>query len=84
MTGVWTTEAGVCKNVPGSQRAGLSTESGCQSKPEQHYALARELSSSGKEDCSLLVAVILYNLRMAQWNDSAYDWTIEFDEQVKN
>ena len=55
-----------------------------KASPEQHYALARELS--GLRERGLLIVGsgnIVHNLRMAQWNDSAYDWTIEFDEQVK-
>ncbi len=54
-------------------------------KPEYHYALAQELKALRKRGVLIIGSGnIVHNLRMVQWNQSAYDWAIEFDETIKS
>jgi len=50
-----------------------------------HYALGRELR--GLRDHGILVVGsgnIVHNLRLMVWEDTAYDWALEFDEKVRH
>ena len=53
--------------------------------PSQHYALAQELGALRSRGVLLMGSGnIVHNLRMVQWQEGAYDWAVEFDEQVKS
>ncbi len=53
-------------------------------KPEQHLELAKQLAALRKKGIMIMGSGnIVHNLGMAQWNDSKYDWAVEFDQKVK-
>jgi 4,5-DOPA dioxygenase extradiol len=52
--------------------------------PAFHYALGKELR--GLRDRGVLIVGsgnIVHNLRAVVWQDTAFDWAIEFDERIK-
>ncbi len=52
--------------------------------PEYHYNLSRELSELRKKGVLIIGSGnIVHNLGMMQWNNTAYDWAKDFDEQIK-
>lgn len=53
-------------------------------KPEYHYELAKELAALRKRGVLIIGSGnIVHNLRMAQWNETSYEWAIEFDATIK-
>ncbi len=52
-------------------------------EPQDHYELGMQLRSL-KNKGVLIVGSgnIVHNLMMLSWQDTAYDWTVEFDEEV--
>ena len=54
-------------------------------EPAKHYELASQLKEL-REDGVLILGSgnIVHNLRMARFDDSAYDWAIDFDARVAN
>lgn len=51
-----------------------------QAKPEEHYALAKELAILRSKGLLIMGSGnIVHNLRTMQMVDGAYDWAIEFD-----
>lgn len=51
---------------------------------QQHYDFARQLQSLREEGVLILGSGnIVHNLRMVIFEDTAYDWAVEFDQQVK-
>ncbi len=52
--------------------------------PQEHYDLGRQLKSLRNEGVLILGSGnVVHNLRILNWNDSAYDWAVEFDTLVK-
>ncbi|HSY62343.1 MAG TPA: 4,5-DOPA dioxygenase extradiol [Cytophaga sp.] len=53
-------------------------------KPEEQYALAQDLYELRKRGVLIIGSGnIVHNLRMIQWNDTAYDWADAFNTSVK-
>ena len=53
-------------------------------EPEAHYELARDLRALRKRGVLILGSGnIVHNLGRIVWQDTAYDWAVEFDERVK-
>ena len=52
--------------------------------PASHYELGRELRGLRKKGVLILGSGnIAHNLREMAWEDSAYDWALEFDARIK-
>ena len=52
--------------------------------PACHYELGRELGKLRRKGVLILGSGnIVHNLREMEWADTAYDWALEFDAQVK-
>jgi 4,5-DOPA dioxygenase extradiol len=52
--------------------------------PAPHYELGRELRGLRKKGVLILGSGnIVHNLREMVWEDTAYDWALEFDAQIK-
>jgi len=52
--------------------------------PALHYELGRELRGLRKKGVLIIGSGnIVHNLREIAWEDSAYDWALEFDDQIK-
>ena len=52
--------------------------------PEFHYALGKQLRELRRRGVLIVGSGnIVHNLRLVSWQDSAYDWAIEFDETLK-
>ncbi len=52
--------------------------------PEFHYELGKELRALRRQGVLIIGSGnIVHNLQMIAWRDEAYDWAVEFDEQIK-
>ena len=52
--------------------------------PASHYELGRELRALRKKGVLILGSGnLVHNLREVVWEDTAYDWALEFDAQMK-
>jgi 4,5-DOPA dioxygenase extradiol len=52
--------------------------------PAYHYELGRELAGLRRKGVLIVGSGnIVHNLREIVWEDRAYDWALEFDEQIK-
>lgn len=48
-----------------------------------HYRVGQELAALREQGILILGSGnIVHNLRLIQWNDTAYDWALEFDKQA--
>jgi 4,5-DOPA dioxygenase extradiol len=53
--------------------------------PEKHYEIAAQLKELREENVLIIGSGnIVHNLRMARFDDSAYDWAVQFDARVAN
>lgn len=53
-------------------------------EPQYHYDLAKQLSELRKKGVLIFGSGnIVHNLRLVKWEDTAYDWAIEFDTKIK-
>ncbi len=54
-------------------------------EPQKHYDISRQLKEL-REEGILIVGSgnIVHNLRMARFDDSAYDWAVNFDQRIAN
>ena len=51
---------------------------------EFHYALGRELKALRNKGILIVGSGnIVHNLRRLVWEETAYDWAVEFDEKMK-
>ncbi len=51
--------------------------------PEYHYELAKELAELRKKGVLIFGSGnIVHNLGLVQWQDTAFDWAIEFDTKI--
>ena len=51
---------------------------------QEHYALGKELEPLRRQGVLILGSGnMVHNLRMVQWEDTAYDWALEFDNLLK-
>ncbi len=52
---------------------------------QKHYDISRQLKELREEGVLIIGSGnIVHNLRMARFDDSAYDWAIEFDQRIAN
>ena len=60
----------------------LSLDNG--KEPAFHYELGRELGELRKKGVLIVGSGnIVHNLREMAWEDTAYDWALEFDAQIR-
>ncbi len=53
-------------------------------EPQQHYNLGKELRSLRNKGVLIVGSGnMVHNLMMLSWEDTAYDWALEFDEKLK-
>jgi len=53
-------------------------------EPQAHYELGMELRSLRKKGVLIIGSGnMVHNLMMLSWQDTAYDWAVEFDEKLK-
>jgi 4,5-DOPA dioxygenase extradiol len=53
-------------------------------KADEHYALGRELRDLRQEGVLIVGSGnIVHNLRLMVWEDTAFDWAVEFDHRVR-
>ena len=53
--------------------------------PVKHYEIAAQLKELREEGVLIMGSGnIVHNLRMARFDDSAYDWALQFDQRVAN
>lgn len=54
-------------------------------EPQKHYEISQQLKELREEDVLIIGSGnIVHNLRMARFDDSAYNWAIEFDQRIAN
>jgi 4,5-DOPA dioxygenase extradiol len=54
-------------------------------EPQKHYEISRQLKELREEGVLIIGSGnIVHNLRMARFDDSAYDWAVEFDRRIAN
>jgi 4,5-DOPA dioxygenase extradiol len=52
--------------------------------PQEHYELGKRLSALRYQGVLIVGSGnMVHNLRLVKWDDTAYDWAIEFDELLK-
>jgi len=52
-------------------------------EPQQHYEISSQLKELREEGVLIIGSGnIVHNLRMARFDDSAYDWAVEFDQRI--
>jgi len=52
--------------------------------PQEHYALGKELGALRRRGVLIVGSGnMVHNLRLVQWEDTAYDWALEFDALLK-
>jgi len=52
-------------------------------EPQKHYDISRPLKELREEDVLIVGSGnIVHNLRMARFDDSAYDWAVDFDQRI--
>ena len=75
---------GVVPDVSRRRCAGSSAESRPRKQPALHYEFGRELRGLRKKGVLILGSGnIVHNLGEMVWEDTAYDWALAFDAQMK-
>ena len=79
--GAW---AVLCRMFPQADVPVIQLSLDKRKTPAFHYELGRELSGLRKKGVLILGSGnIVHNLREIAWEDTAYDWALEFDAQMK-
>ncbi|HEY9153450.1 MAG TPA: 4,5-DOPA dioxygenase extradiol [Anaerolineales bacterium] len=54
-------------------------------EPQKHYDISRQLKELREEGVLIIGSGnIVHNLRMARFDDSAYNWAVDFDQRIAN
>jgi 4,5-DOPA dioxygenase extradiol len=79
--GAW---AVLCRMFPAADVPVVQLSLDQRKPPDQHYALGRELQSLRQKGVLILGSGnIVHNLREMAWQDTAFDWALEFDARMK-
>jgi 4,5-DOPA dioxygenase extradiol len=79
--GAW---AVLCRMFPEADVPVIQLSLDQRKEPAFHYELGRELKGLRKKGVLIIGSGnIVHNLREIAWEDTAYDWAVEFDAQVK-
>ena len=80
--GAW---AVLCQMYPKADVPVVQLSLGQRLAPADHYELGRELRALRKKGVLILGSGnIVHNLREVVWEDTAYDWALEFDAKMKD
>jgi len=79
--GTWSV---LCRMYPQADVPVVQLSLDRESKNARHYQLGRELQPLRQEGVLIVGSGnIVHNLRMMVWEDTAFDWAVEYDEKVK-
>jgi 4,5-DOPA dioxygenase extradiol len=79
--GAW---AVLCRMYPQANVPVVQLSLDRRKQPALHYELGRELRGLRKKGVLIIGSGnIVHNLREMAWEDTAYDWALEFDAQMK-
>jgi 4,5-DOPA dioxygenase extradiol len=79
--GTWSV---LCRMYPQADVPVVQLSLDRESKNARHYQLGRELQPLRQEGVLIIGSGnIVHNLRMMVWEDTAFDWAVEYDEKVK-
>ena len=79
--GAWSV---LCRMFPDADVPVIQLSLDQRKTPASHYELGRELRGLRKKGVLILGSGnIVHNLREMAWEDSAYDWALEFDALIK-
>ena len=79
--GAW---AVLCRMFPEADVPVIQLSLDQRSDPTRHYELGRELRALRRKGVLILGSGnIVHNLREMAWEDTAYDWALEFDARMK-
>ena len=80
--GTWSV---LCKMFPKADIPVIQLSLDSSREPAFHHALGRELRSLRRKGVLIVGSGnIVHNLRSIVWQDTAYDWALEFDEKIRN
>lgn len=80
--GAWSV---LCRMFPSADIPVVQLSLDQHKAPEFHYNLGKELRALRQQGVLIVASGnIVHNLRMLAWQDEAYDWAVEFDQQVKH
>lgn len=80
--GTW---AVLCRMFPAAKIPVVQLSIDYTREPQYHYELAQELKRLRNQGVLIIGSGnIVHNLRMAQLQDIAFDWALEFDEKIKD
>lgn len=80
--GTWSV---LCRMYPAADIPVVQLSLDERKSPEAHYDLGRELASLRRKGVLIIGSGnIVHNLRSVAWSDTAYDWAVEFDGQVRD
>jgi len=79
--GTWSV---LCRMYPEADIPVVQLSLDRQIEPAEHYDLAKQLVQLRHEDILIVGSGnIVHNLRLMVWQDTAFDWAVEYDEKVK-
>jgi 4,5-DOPA dioxygenase extradiol len=79
--GAWSV---LCRMFPKADVPVIQLSLDQRKEPAFHYELGRELRGLRKKGVLIIGSGnIVHNLREIVWEDTAYDWALEFDAQIK-
>lgn len=79
--GAWSV---LCRMFPDASIPVVQLSLARHQTPEFHYQLGRELRALRRRGVLVVGSGnIVHNLRVLRWADEAYDWAVEFDEQIR-
>jgi 4,5-DOPA dioxygenase extradiol len=79
--GAWSV---LCRMFPDADIPVVQLSLNQRKPPEFHYELGKELRALRRRGVLIVGSGnIVHNLRMLRWTDEAYEWAVEFDEQIK-